>query len=83
MRKEASLETLVTDLHTLYYSPTSLPPLQVDSDKKGKDSDHSIVVFSPRTNQEYFKKLDSKLIQIRPLPDCSIRGFGQEIVQHE
>ena len=42
-RKGATLEILLTDLHSQYHPATTLPPLQVDSDKKGKDSDHNIV----------------------------------------
>ena len=33
-RKSATLEILLTDLHTLYHPPTTLPPLQVDQDKQ-------------------------------------------------
>ena len=32
-RKAATLEVLLTDLHTLYHPPTTLPPLEVDQDK--------------------------------------------------
>ena len=32
-RKGAILEVVLTDLHTFYHPPTTLPPLQVDSDK--------------------------------------------------
>ena len=44
-RKLDTLEIVLTDLHGFFHPPTTLPPLQVDSDKKGKDSDHGIVVF--------------------------------------
>ena len=46
-RNSATLEILLTDLHSMYHPPTTLPPLQVDTDKTGKDSDHNIVVFAP------------------------------------
>ena len=36
-RKSATLEIILTDLHTLFHPPTTLPPLQVDSDKQGKE----------------------------------------------
>ena len=39
-RKSATLDIIITDLHTLYHPPTTLPPLEVDCDKIDKNSDH-------------------------------------------
>ena len=50
MRKSATLSIVLTDLHSFFHPPTTLAPLQVDSDKKGKDSDHGIVVLAPKSN---------------------------------
>ena len=55
-RKSATLEIIMTDLHTQYHTPTILPPLQVDEGKKGQDSDHNIVIFAPQDNVQYKKK---------------------------
>ena len=44
-RKDEILDMLITDLHTHYHSPLPLPPLRVDEDKIGKDSDHRIILF--------------------------------------
>ena len=33
-----------------------MPPLQVDEGKKGKDSDHQIVVFDPKTDPNIVEK---------------------------
>ena len=68
-RKLATLEILITDLHAAYHPPTTLPPLQVDSDKQGKDSDHDVVLFSPISNQQYFVERKIKVIETRPIPD--------------
>ena len=57
-RKLATLEILLTDLHTLYHPPTTLPPLQVDSNKKGKDGDHDVGIFAPASNAQ--KKENNK-----------------------
>ena len=46
-RKEVILNIILTDLHIDYHAPISLPPLRVDSDSHGKDSDHNIVLFPP------------------------------------
>ena len=43
-RKNATLELIITDLWGLYHPPSSMPPLKVDQDKKGKDSDHAIII---------------------------------------
>lgn len=72
-RKSATLEILLTDLHTLYHPPTTLPPLQVDDGVAGSDSDHDIVVFAPLLNQKFEKKREKKTIKTRPLP---LSGFG-------
>ena len=52
-RESATLEILLTDLHTMFHPPTTLPSLQVDTNKKGKDSDHNVVVFAPISNVQY------------------------------
>ena len=36
-----------------YWCPTTLPPLQEDTDKVGADSDHNVVVLAPICNSEY------------------------------
>ena len=36
---------LITDLHIFYLPSLTLPPLDVDADKKGVASDHRIIVF--------------------------------------
>ena len=68
-RKNAVLEILLTDLHTLYHPPTTLPPLQVDVDKKGKDSDHDVMLFAPLTNMNYKVDRVKKTIKTRPIPE--------------
>ena len=52
--------------------PTTLAPLQVDSDKKGSDSDHNIVVLAPMSNAKYKIKRTKKSIKIRPLPESQV-----------
>lgn len=49
-RKGATLELILTDLHTFYHPPTNFPPLQVDDNKKGKDSDHGMLVWAPKAS---------------------------------
>ena len=46
-RKEEILDIILTDLHIEYHTPISLQPLEVDSDIRGKDSDHNVILFPP------------------------------------
>ena len=75
-RKSATLEILLTDLHTLYHPPTSLPPLQVDEGVKGADCDHNIVVFAPLLNVDFRGK---EVIKTRPLPDSAFGPFEKDM----
>ena len=81
-RKSATLEILLTDLHTLYHPPTTLPPLQVDSDKKGKDSDHDVVLFAPVQNMNYRQERLKKTIRIRPVLESQVLKFEKDLANH-
>ena len=61
-RKNATLELIITDLWGLYHPPSSMPPLKVDQDKKGKDSDHAIIIFAPKSNDKFYLKSQQKVI---------------------
>merc|ERR1711888_446386 len=63
-RPKATLEIILTDIGHLFHPPTSLPPLQVDEGKNGKDSDHSIVIFAPKSNCQYYIENQKKTIKI-------------------
>ena len=60
MRLGATLEIILTDLHSLYHPPTTLPPHEVDQDKDGADSDHNIVIMAPLSNGNYEVKRKKK-----------------------
>ena len=82
-RKGATLENIITDLHSFYHPPTTLPPLQLDEGKKGADSDHQVVIFAPTTNQNFMKQRIKKTITTRPLPNSGYISFGQDIIKHQ
>ena len=82
-RKQATLEILLSDLHTLYYPPTTLPPLQVDTDKKGKDSDHDIVIFAPNSNIQYRVSRKKKVIKTRPIQESKLNQFEKEVANFQ
>ena len=81
-RKEATLEIILSDLVNHYHPPTVRGPLKVDEDKIGKDSDHNIVIFAPKSNPNFKIERKKKIIQIRPIPASQIPGFAQEIQNH-
>ena len=65
----------------MYHSPTTLPSLQVDTDKKGKDSDHNVVVFAPISNELYTVDRVKKTIRTRPVMESQILKFEQDLAQ--
>ena len=81
-RKQAILEILITDLHSYYYPPTTLPPLQVDSDMTGKDSDHDMVLYAPISNKQYRVERKYKIIKTRPIPDSQVYKFESDLGQY-
>ena len=75
-RFSATLENIITDLHSLYQQPQCLAPLQVDGEKIGKDSDHNIVLLPPITITNNRKRVKRTVIT-RPLPEAGIDMFTQ------
>ena len=75
-RYSATLENIITDLHSLYQQPQCLAPLQVDGDKIGKDSDHNIVLLPPITISNNRKRI-KRAVVTRPLPDAGLDMFTQ------
>ena len=72
-RKSASLGIVLTDLHTLYHPPSS--------DKLGKDSDHNVVLFAPKSNSKYKVMRTKKEVKTRPLPDTQIVRFEHKLAR--
>ena len=62
-RGKNTLELILTDLHTVYHPPTTMPPLQVDEGQNGKDSDHNTVVFAPKANLRFLNKREKIVIK--------------------
>ena len=80
-RHSATLENIITDLHTLYQQPECLPPLQVDQDKVGKDSDHNIIVLAPIMINNN-RKILKKPVVTRPLTETGMKKFSEFISSH-
>ena len=67
----------------MYHAPTTLPPLQVDSDKNGKDSDHDIVIMTPKISNFFKSEYSKKAIKIRPMARSQIDETGRLLSRHE
>ena len=80
-RKSATLEKVITDLHTVYQPPECLLPLQVDEDKIGKDSDHNIAILAPILITDN-RKREKRPIKTRPLPESGVSQFTEFITAH-
>ena len=78
-RKTATLSIVLTDLHSFFHPPTTIPPLQVDSDKKGKDGDHDIVLLAPKSNAQYTVERTKKIIKTRPILESQLLKFEQDL----
>ena len=79
-RKTVTLEIVLTDLHTMYHPATTIPPLQADMDKVGKDGDHEILVLAPKSNQKIFVERKKMTISTRPLPQSQMEKFEKAII---
>ena len=77
-RQDKTLDVIISDLGPWYQCPTVEPPLDVDQDKAGSPSDHSMVVWSPLDSFENKKTKETKTVQFRPLKE-----IGFQIMEHE
>ena len=74
------LDVLLTNLHEFYSVPEIVPPVPADNPNQGKPSDHSVPVAKPHSNTGTIMMNEYKTVISRPMPDSSIRKFGQWIV---
>ena len=62
-RKGASLQLILTDLHTYMHPPTAHPPIQKDEGAKGADADHQALVLAPRACAQFVKKREKRILK--------------------
>ena len=77
------LDIIIMNLSGLYNSPIIAPPIQPDNPNKGKPSDHSVPVCTPHTDRYRPAQRNYRTIKYRPLPDSSVRKFGDWLVQED
>ena len=79
-RKNAILDILIMNLSGYYKSVVIAPPLQPDDPTRAKPSDHSVPVRIPHTDRYTPAARNYRVIKFRPLPESSVRRFGEWIV---
>ena len=78
-RQDKILDVLIMNLSRFYNSPIIAPPIGPDNPDAGKDSDHSVPICIPHTDRFNPPDRTYRLQTYRPLPDSSVRKFGQWI----
>ena len=81
-RETSTLENVITNMATLFHPPTTRPPLKQDKDKKGKPSDHNIIIMAPKSNIQFQQKRKVRKVAVRALPDSKVADFMIEIGTH-
>ena len=68
------------NLSSYFNTPIIAPPICPDDPSNGKPSDHSVPVCTPHTDRYRPANRNYKIIKYRPLPESSLRRFGEWIV---
>ena len=76
------LDLMITDMHTSYLPCFTLPPLDVDQNKKGVASDHRMIIFPPAKDKNVIIKREKKEFKIRPISLSKIQECGKFIGTH-
>ena len=78
-RNGVILDILLISIPQYYNAPTIVPPVPCDNPADVKPSDHHIPVCVPHTDRSQPAVRRFKTVTYRPLPDSSVRQFGQWI----
>ena len=81
LNPDATLDPVITTMWRLYVPPITKPPIDNDQDKKGKPSDHLVVLMYPINAQIGCPPKNKRLVTFRPLPESGIRKMGVWIQQ--
>ena len=79
-RKQKILDILIMNTSGYYKSPLIAPPIHPDNPNTGQPSDHSVPICIPHTDIHTPPEGNYKIIKYRPLPETSVRRFGEWIV---
>ena len=79
-RKDQILDILIMNTWGYYNSPIIVPPINPDDPMNAKPSDHWVPVCTPHTDRYQPPTRNYRTIKYRPLPESSVRMFGEWIV---
>ena len=79
-RQDKIIDIVIMNTGGYYKSPIIAPPIQPDDPSSGKPSDHSVPVCIPHTDRYKPPVRNYRIIKYRPLPESSVRRFGEWIV---
>ena len=82
-RKGASLQLILTDLHTYMHPPTAQLPMQKDEGAKGVDGDHQTLILAPKAHAQFVVKRERRTVISRPMPQSNIDAFCLEMTKHK
>ena len=80
-RQGAILDIIIMNTNCYYNTPIIVPPIKPDDPQKGKPSDHWVPVCTPHTDRYKPANRNFRTVKYRPLPESSIRQFGEWIVK--
>ena len=55
----------------------------MDEQKKGKDSDHGVLIWAPKASTRFKIKREKTKIKTRPLPQSKVNEFCFEFTRHK
>ena len=70
------LDPIITNLRKYYCEPTTKPPINPDANKKGKPSDHLVVLMEPITATLQIQPRVYKTIETRPINFEGLQKFA-------
>ena len=80
MNPPAILDPIITTLSSYYQEPLCLEPLDADSDKNGRKSDHKIVVAKPLDEINNKSCRITRQIKVRPFPQSGFDKMKEWLV---
>ena len=79
LNPDVTLDPIITTMWKFYQPPITKPPIENDLDKKGKASDHLVVLMYPINAQVGCPPRKTRLVTFRPLPQSGIDKMGRWI----
>ena len=76
LNPDAMLDPVITTMKKYYQTPITKPPIQNDEEKKGKPSDHLVVLMYPIKSVINCPSRQVRVVECRPLPQSGINKLG-------